>query len=86
MHQEKETVSNAEQKLEALTAQIAAEREAREFNVMQAIQDLDHGDSIFNMRRLFFDMSLQYASDPKNAVDDSDRLDMLQMFEVLNVM
>jgi len=86
MTKEKEAVTNAEQKLETLMAQIAAEREAREFNVMQAIQDMDQADSIFNIRRLFFDMSLQYASDPRNAVDDSDRLDMLQMFEVLNVM
>jgi len=86
MTQKKEKIVPAEEQLNALLAEMKKDLEAKEFDVMQAIQDLSHRGCVLNMRRLYMDMCLQYAGDPKNGVDESDRLDMIRFFEVLNVL
>lgn len=86
MKQEKEVIGTVEEQFAALTKQVADEREAKEDNIMQAIQYLEHDGCVLHTRRLYMDMCLQYASDHHNAVDDHDRLTMLSLFEVLNVM
>lgn len=86
MQQEKENKETVEKQFEMLKDQLEQDRVNKEMNVMQAVQDLETIGCLLNTRRLYFDMCLQYAGDSKNGVDDDDRLNMLSLFEVLNVM
>lgn len=86
MTNQKENTATVQKQLNSLRKQIATEREAKDWGIMQAATSLHQDGCVLNTRRLFFDMCLQYSGDPKNGVDDHDRLTMLTMFEVLNVM
>lgn len=61
-------------------------KEIRDGNILSAAESLCESTGILTARRTFFHMSLDYALNPENGVDDDDVAVLFQIFEVLNVM
>jgi hypothetical protein len=88
MNQEKEKAAEetAVEKLAAMMEGIEEQKSVREFNILNSALIIKEDIGLFSTRRLYMEMCLKFTRDPENAVTDDEIVEMLGIFEVLNVM